>query len=80
MLRLTKWDDLDYLIIDMPPGTGDIHLTVCQSVKVNAAVTVTTPQQLALSTSLRGSSMFSLLNIPVKDPSLAYFYLDFGGH
>jgi ATP-binding protein involved in chromosome partitioning len=53
MLKDTAWDDLDYLVIDMPPGTGDIQLTLSQSVPVTGAVIVTTPQDIALPTRAR---------------------------
>jgi ATP-binding protein involved in chromosome partitioning len=62
-----NWGDLDYLIIDMPPGTGDIHLTLMQSVPVTGAVIVTTPQDVALADAKKGVAMFgqAQLNIPI---------------
>ena len=61
------WDELDYLIIDMPPGTGDIHLTLMQTVPVTGVVVVTTPQDVALADAKKGIAMFSQaqLNIPI---------------
>lgn len=61
------WDELDYLIIDMPPGTGDIHLTLMQTVPVTGAVIVTTPQDVALADAKKGIAMFgqAQLNIPI---------------
>ena len=65
LVTQTAWDDLDYLIIDMPPGTGDIHLTLAQKVPVAGAVIVTTPQDLALLDARKGVEMFRKVNIPV---------------
>ena len=61
------WDELDYLIIDMPPGTGDIHLTLMQTVPVTGAVIVTTPQDVALADAKKGVAMFgqAQLNVPI---------------
>ena len=61
------WDELDYLIVDMPPGTGDIHLTLIQTVPVTGAVIVTTPQDVALADAKKGIAMFgqSQINVPV---------------
>ena len=61
----TAWNDLDYLIIDMPPGTGDIQLTLAQKVPVTGSVIVTTPQDLALLDARKGVEMFRKVNIPV---------------
>lgn len=61
----TAWDHLDYLIIDMPPGTGDIQLTLSQKIPVTGAVIVTTPQDLALLDARKGLKMFEKTNIPV---------------
>lgn len=65
LLNDTNWDDLDYLIIDMPPGTGDIHLTLAQTVPVTGSVIVTTPQDIALIDAKKGLKMFEKVNIPV---------------
>jgi len=65
MLRQTHWDDLDYLVVDMPPGTGDIQLTLSQQVPVSGAVIVTTPQDIALLDARRGLQMFRKVSIPV---------------
>ena len=58
MLAQTRWSDLDYLIVDMPPGTGDIQLTLSQQVPVSGAVIVTTPQDIALLDARKGLQMF----------------------
>ena len=65
MLRQTNWRDLDYLVIDMPPGTGDIHLTLSQKVPVTGAVIVTTPQDIALLDARKGLKMFEKVGIPI---------------
>ncbi len=65
LLNETNWDDLDYLIIDLPPGTGDIQLTLCQRVPVSGAVIVTTPQDIALLDARKGLKMFEKVSVPV---------------
>jgi len=65
LLNETKWDDLDYLVIDMPPGTGDIQLTLAQSVPLTGAVIVTTPQDIALLDARKGLMMFEKVGVPI---------------
>lgn len=65
LLTQTNWDNLDYLIVDMPPGTGDIALTMAQKVPLTGAVIVTTPQDLALADARKGLRMFQKVNVPV---------------
>ena len=65
LLSQTNWRDLDYLIIDMPPGTGDIQLTLSQKVPVTGAVIVTTPQDIALLDARKGLKMFEKVGIPI---------------
>jgi ATP-binding protein involved in chromosome partitioning len=65
LLRQTNWTDLDYLIVDMPPGTGDIQLTLSQRVPVTGAVIVTTPQDIALLDAKKGLKMFEKVGIPI---------------
>jgi ATP-binding protein involved in chromosome partitioning len=65
LLTQTRWSDLDYLIIDLPPGTGDIQLTLAQQIPVSGAVIVTTPQDIALIDAQRGLGMFEKVNIPI---------------
>ncbi len=65
MLKETHWQDLDYLVIDMPPGTGDIQLTLSQSVPVTGAVIVTTPQDIALLDARKGLKMFEKVGVPI---------------
>ena len=61
----TKWDDLDYLVVDLPPGTGDIHLTLVQTVPVSGIAIVTTPQEVALADARKAFSMFNSEHIKV---------------
>ncbi|OYD23951.1 iron-sulfur cluster carrier protein ApbC [Oceanimonas baumannii] len=65
ILRETRWGELDYLVVDLPPGTGDIQLTIAQQVPTTAAVVVTTPQNVALADAVKGINMFGKVNIPV---------------
>lgn len=65
LLEMTVWGELDYLIVDMPPGTGDIHISLAQKVSVSAAVIVTTPQEMALSDARKGIEMFNKVDIPI---------------
>jgi ATP-binding protein involved in chromosome partitioning len=65
LLRQTNWKDLDYLIVDMPPGTGDIQLTLSQRVPMTGAVIVTTPQDIALLDARKGVAMFDKVGVPI---------------
>lgn len=65
LLELTNWRDLDYMVVDMPPGTGDIQLTLSQKVPVTGAVIVTTPQDIALLDARKGLKMFEKVGIPI---------------
>lgn len=71
------WDELDYLVVDMPPGTGDIHLTLMQTVPVTGAVIVTTPQDVALADAKKGIAMFgqAQMNVPIVGlvENMSYF-------
>jgi ATP-binding protein involved in chromosome partitioning len=64
-LRDVEWGDLDYFIVDLPPGTGDAQLSLVQSTQVNAAIIVTTPQEMAVGDALRGAKMFEKVGVPV---------------
>ena len=65
LLNDTNWDDLDYLVIDLPPGTGDTQLTLSQKVPVSGAVIVTTPQDIALLDARKGLKMFEKVEVPI---------------
>jgi ATP-binding protein involved in chromosome partitioning len=65
LLNQTKWRDIDYLVVDLPPGTGDIQLTLAQRVPVTGAVIVTTPQDIALIDARKGLKMFEKVGIPI---------------
>jgi ATP-binding protein involved in chromosome partitioning len=74
-LRDVDWGSLDYLIVDLPPGTGDAQLSLVQAVQVRAAVIVTTPQEMATGDALRGAKMFERVNVPVLGivENMSYF-------
>ena len=82
LLRQTAWDDLDYLIVDMPPGTGDIQLSLSQRVPLTGAVIVTTPQDIALLDAQRGLRMFEKVNVPLLGivENMAVFHCPKCGH
>jgi ATP-binding protein involved in chromosome partitioning len=65
LLRQTNWKELDYLVVDMPPGTGDIQLTLAQKVPLTGAVVVTTPQDIALLDARKGIKMFEKVGVPI---------------
>ncbi len=71
------WGELDYLVVDMPPGTGDIHITVAQTYPISGAVIVTTPQQVALADAIKGMAMYRMegINIPILGivENMSYF-------
>lgn len=74
-LTAVDWGDLDYLIVDLPPGTGDAQLTLCQTVPLDGGVVVTTPQEASLGVFRRGVSMFGRLSVPVLGivENMSYF-------
>jgi len=65
IVKQTAWDGLDLLLIDMPPGTGDVHLTLAQQIPLQGAVIVTTPQRMALADAVKGLRMFERVSVPV---------------
>ncbi|WP_313312275.1 iron-sulfur cluster carrier protein ApbC [Pulveribacter sp.] len=65
LITQTRWDNLDYLVVDMPPGTGDIQLTMAQKVPLTGAVIVTTPQDIALIDAKKGITMFQKVSVPI---------------
>ena len=77
MLWDTDWGDLDYMLIDLPPGTGDVHLSIVQSIPVGAAIIVSTPQNIALADARKGAAMFQMdsINVPVLGivENMSYF-------
>ena len=82
LLTETAWPELDYLLIDMPPGTGDIQLTLAQKVPVAGAVIVTTPQDIALADAVKGIAMFDKVQVPVLGiiENMSYHQCEACGH
>jgi ATP-binding protein involved in chromosome partitioning len=74
-LRQVEWGDLDYLVLDLPPGTGDIQLTIVQTVALSGAIIVTTPQEVALIDARKAATMFEKVNVPVLGlvENMSYF-------
>jgi ATP-binding protein involved in chromosome partitioning len=82
LIRGAEWGELDYLVVDLPPGTGDAQLTLCQSVPVTGAVMVTTPQDVALSDVLKAIAMFEKVKIPILGivENMSYFVCSHCNH
>ncbi|OII71306.1 MRP like family ATPase [Cryptosporidium ubiquitum] len=74
----TVWDDLDYLVLDLPPGTGDIQLSIAQTIAIDGAIIITTPQDLSIADVERGINLFDKLNIPILTvvENMSYFICD----
>ncbi len=81
-LRSVNWGELDYLILDLPPGTGDIQLTIVQTVALSGAIIVTTPQEVALIDARKAASMFAKVNVPILGlvENMSYFLCPGDGH
>jgi ATP-binding protein involved in chromosome partitioning len=82
LLNETHWQNIDYLIVDMPPGTGDIQLTLSQQVPVAASVVITTPQDIALADAIKGIAMFEQVKVPVLGiiENMSYHLCENCGH
>ena len=78
LINDVEWDFLDYLIIDFPPGTGDTQLTIMQKLKIDHALIVTTPQEIALADTRKGLNMFNRFNVPIAGivENMSYFVCD----
>jgi ATP-binding protein involved in chromosome partitioning len=81
-LRQVEWGELDYLLLDFPPGTGDIQLTIVQTVALAGAIIVTTPQEVALIDARKAATMFEKVNVPVLGliENMSYFLCPGDGH
>ena len=81
-LRSVEWGELDYLILDLPPGTGDIQLTIVQTVALSGAIIVTTPQEVALIDARKAAAMFAKVNVPLLGlvENMSYFLCPNDGH
>lgn len=82
LMHDTEWNALDYLVVDLPPGTGDVQLTLCQKIPVSGAVIVTTPQDLALLDVRRACEMLNKLNVPILGvvENMSVFHCSHCGH
>ena len=80
LLNETQWDDVEYLVVDLPPGTGDIQLTLSQRIPVSGAVIVTTPQEIALLDAKKGLQMFRRVEVPVLGIVENMSWYDCGDH
>lgn len=65
LLFQVNWTDLDYLVVDLPPGTGDTQLTLCQKAQIDGVILVSTPQEVAISDAIKAADMFKLLHVPI---------------
>lgn len=81
LLKGTEWGELDVLLLDMPPGTGDVQLTICQDLQLNGSISVTTPSKLAITDAIKGIEMFDSLGVPTLAiiENMAYFECEGGG-
>ena len=78
MFNGVEWEELNYLIIDLPPGTGDAHLSIAQSSKLSGSIIISTPQEVALADARKGINMFKRVNVPVLGliENMSYFICD----
>ncbi len=82
LLRDTSWSDIDVMVIDMPPGTGDIQITLSQKLKLDGVVIVSTPQDIALIDAIKGANMFKRVNVPILGiiENMSYYLCEKCGH